>query len=545
VYVVVDGSNSPGTGAGLFTLNVRESTGACGDGVLDGGETCDDGNTVAGDGCDATCNVEPINAATQTSLDVCPGALIPLVDSGTGKHAHLTASTGLAGLAANFGTSCGASGAPDVVHRLHADVNGLATVTLDAQFASAIAVRTACTTLAADQLSCSIRQVFPPGSSDYYFEGSGWAPKTVTFPVLAGKDYFLVISSQFATGSASRGIYQLDARIDPSVCGDGVLAGGEACDDGNTIAGDGCNATCGIEALSGDTCAVAVPLPLAISGSGYAGTISMSTTHLKADATLTGCASTGRDAFVRIDAPASGILTARVHDATFDATLGAWTSCGGATLVCANNSANLAPEQIMFPVTAGTSYWLVVDSPTADGYGLFSLDVSLLPSVCGDGLRAGNEECDDGNNTPGDGCSASCTAEVLAGVDYCDGYPIALTGAGTTPRVASITVDTRSLVANTSGLCDGSGPEGVLKITSDISGTLKAKLTQPTYAGVLYARTTCADPYSEIKTATSCVDISDPTTVTFYVTAATPYYLFVDGIGGDRGVTGVQLSVTP
>jgi cysteine-rich repeat protein len=28
----------------------------CGDGILDGGETCDDGNNVDGDGCNADCH---------------------------------------------------------------------------------------------------------------------------------------------------------------------------------------------------------------------------------------------------------------------------------------------------------------------------------------------------------------------------------------------------------------------------------------------------------------------------------------------------------
>ena len=35
---------------------------ACGDGVVVGAEACDDGNTMAGDGCNATCDVEPAPA---------------------------------------------------------------------------------------------------------------------------------------------------------------------------------------------------------------------------------------------------------------------------------------------------------------------------------------------------------------------------------------------------------------------------------------------------------------------------------------------------
>jgi cysteine-rich repeat protein len=32
----------------------------CGDGHLDEGEECDDGNTADGDGCSATCTYEPL-----------------------------------------------------------------------------------------------------------------------------------------------------------------------------------------------------------------------------------------------------------------------------------------------------------------------------------------------------------------------------------------------------------------------------------------------------------------------------------------------------
>jgi cysteine-rich repeat protein len=48
------------------------------------------------------------------------------------------------------------------------------------------------------------------------------------------------------TGGASA---TCDADCEPPVCGDGTVNGpaGEACDDGNTVAGDGCSATCSIE----------------------------------------------------------------------------------------------------------------------------------------------------------------------------------------------------------------------------------------------------------------------------------------------------------
>jgi cysteine-rich repeat protein len=56
VYIVVAGRNT--TDAGKFELAVRSRVPACGDGVLDSGEECDDGGKVDGDGCSATCTVE-------------------------------------------------------------------------------------------------------------------------------------------------------------------------------------------------------------------------------------------------------------------------------------------------------------------------------------------------------------------------------------------------------------------------------------------------------------------------------------------------------
>jgi cysteine-rich repeat protein len=42
-------------------------------------------------------------------------------------------------------------------------------------------------------------------------------------------------------------------------------------------------------------------------------------------------------------------------------------------------------------------------------------------AVCGDGVATGREECDDGNTTSGDGCSATCTLEDVSAL--CAGVP--------------------------------------------------------------------------------------------------------------------------
>ena len=60
-------------------------------------------------------------------------------------------------------------------------------------------------------------------------------------------------------------------------------------------------------------------------------------------------------------------------------------------------------------------YWLVTGSPTL----VFTCDAGV-PVVCGDSVISGSEQCDDGGNAPGDGCSATCTVE--AGF-ACSGLP--------------------------------------------------------------------------------------------------------------------------
>jgi cysteine-rich repeat protein len=60
-------------------------------------------------------------------------------------------------------------------------------------------------------------------------------------------------------------------------------------------------------------------------------------------------------------------------------------------------------------------------------------DCAAKPAVCGDGLVEGHEECDDGNTTSGDGCSADCRLESPSVV--CEGIP---TVAGTALRAVRV-----------------------------------------------------------------------------------------------------------
>ena len=69
VYIVVDSAAAANFGTFGLELDVRPVE--CGDGRVDDEEQCDDGNTVAGDGCNATCGVANGWACTQTSPSIC------------------------------------------------------------------------------------------------------------------------------------------------------------------------------------------------------------------------------------------------------------------------------------------------------------------------------------------------------------------------------------------------------------------------------------------------------------------------------------------
>jgi cysteine-rich repeat protein len=43
----------------------------------------------------------------------------------------------------------------------------------------------------------------------------------------------------------------------------------------------------------------------------------------------------------------------------------------------------------------------------------FAPTSSVCRSACGDGKKAANEQCDDGNMESGDGCSADCRFEIV------------------------------------------------------------------------------------------------------------------------------------
>jgi cysteine-rich repeat protein len=55
----------------------------------------------------------------------------------------------------------------------------------------------------------------------------------------------------------------------------------------------------------------------------------------------------------------------------------------------------------------------VVDYGDNNAIPSYALAVTYTPVVCGDTMVGPGEQCDDGNTTSGDGCSASCVDESI------------------------------------------------------------------------------------------------------------------------------------
>ena len=159
----------------------------CGDGNQDAGEACDDGNETAGDNCENDCTVTPPFCG-DGSVNA-PGETCELPGDPAGVHNNACRSdcTVCGDGIQNGGEQCDDGNTDD-----------------------ADACKNDCT--------------LPPAP--------GCGDGTVIFPETCDPP-----------GSSAGGNGNL-CRVDCTVCGDTIVDGGEACDDGNGINGDGCENDC-------------------------------------------------------------------------------------------------------------------------------------------------------------------------------------------------------------------------------------------------------------------------------------------------------------
>jgi cysteine-rich repeat protein len=216
--------------------------------------------------------------------------------------------------------------------------------------------------------------------------------------------------------------------IHDPVCGNGVTEtrAGEQCDDGNTMSGDGCSATCQIE-----------PRGMVMGPPGMS--------------TFTGALAAGQTDSYRIVMAHEGYITAETGAAmTGMPTLG-MCAVGTDTVIDLVDShfATLGTEDDISSTnrcsdfTAGTmgshvqagTYWLRVHSYSSMAViPAYNLQIKLLIVGCGNGIVEPGEQCD----PPGPSCSATCqftgavVNEVEPNNDYMHATHVSVTRGGMT-----------------------------------------------------------------------------------------------------------------
>lgn len=200
--------------------------GLCGNGVLDGVEACDDGNLVSLDGCDADCRQE-----------------IPYNCTGEPSSCVLGPPLGTLAVGASV-TFSGGQLMPGGFFLLRLELS-------ESVILSGELVRPADATTG--DLDFDLLEPASGSTWSVVFSSAEFGNESFTTPVLAAGGYAVLVSAWSFSGAIASYTLTLRAHA-PAGCGNGLLVTGEECDDGNTVSGDGCSATCTLELGATWTC---------------------------------------------------------------------------------------------------------------------------------------------------------------------------------------------------------------------------------------------------------------------------------------------------
>jgi fibro-slime domain-containing protein len=380
----------------------QTTTARCGDGMVNSGEGCDDFNTTSGDGCSATCSLEG-------------GFLCPTPGSACVRDAYC----GDGRLDPNemcddknTAPGDGCTGACMKEPFFECPTPGQLCVSTIVCGDSKVIGDEACddgNTAAGDGCSANCKQV-EPGHSCPRALGVG-GPCTVVVQEVCGDGRLSAANGEFcddgntAAGDGCGATCRVEAGyscpeagkacVRAERCGDGRLAlATEACDDGNTTAGDGCTAQCAIEAN------FVCPTP---------GMLCQSTI-VCGDRRVTGAEACDDGNTAAGDGCAANCQLEAGWSCPFGSVCRA-ARCGDGILAGAEkcDDGNANPGD-------GCSAACVVESPAVNEPNAWVCPTPgqlCQRTTCGNGTREGSEQCDDGNNDTGDGCSPFCRKEPV------------------------------------------------------------------------------------------------------------------------------------
>ena len=410
---------------------------ACGDGVVDSAEGCDDGNGVAGDGCTA-CNLD-------TFTEVEPnGTLAEANAVGSARRVVGSSNYDWDYYCFDVGPLGGRVGVRPERVAGNCDLYREGAGWLSCGVLNEVSFAT--------QNACFY--VYSNAESGYAFEvtidpfeslaaGTGCGPEALTGAVCSditgGRGVCRETSPRLHLGVC-----------DTTACGDGYLDGsaGESCDDGNTAAGDGCDATCLQEVF-----AEVEPNNGTITARNLVGyrkvTGTLSTTgdfdyfkltltqrsHLEFDLDAAAFSSGSNSFGLQVLSSTASVI----YNGSLDTYYGRSGARGGALQAGAGGM--LLEQDLAFfepgtytirlaaaGATTGNYTLSIRDIPTSvvpaggacdpasykpclDGLACSILTSTCAVPLCGDGDVTVGEICDDGNLRAGDGCSAACAIE--------------------------------------------------------------------------------------------------------------------------------------
>lgn len=219
---VVDGSDGD---SGPFSLTLLCEAPVCGDGFVTTGEQCDVGAGAPMDGCGDpgapnACQFEAVNAGVENCTEANAGAAVTI---GANQVLHIPG-------APPYRTTIGAiddlrssdpmcqgiaPGGPDHVYRVVPSANGVLTATVgntenDQAFCN-VGPLAGCwdRTVYALEGTCSVANQIACSDDDL----DGGAVEEISFPVVAGQSYYVVVDGADAT-ALSQGLYDLRLELE-------------------------------------------------------------------------------------------------------------------------------------------------------------------------------------------------------------------------------------------------------------------------------------------------------------------------------------------
>jgi fibro-slime domain-containing protein len=391
----------------------------CGNGVLEPGELCDDGNTKDGDGCSGDCTeVDPDYLCTEGKACVrvvtCGNGVIEgdeVCDDGNTKSGD-GCSAGCDKI--EEGYACVKPGEPCVA--LPVCGNGVREQGEQCDDGN---------TKSGD--GCSSKCVLEKG---YYCPPGQACVKLVCgdgnrTPDEACDDGNTKNGDGCSSTCTVESGWECSSGGCTPICGDGQILGSETCDDGNSVSGDGCSSACRVEPFY--TCTAASPSVCTSSIVCGDGVLSPGEVCDPGIPGEDACYSTQENAALACKGFDTGLVNPPVCN---NGIVEYMEGCDGNVPGCTN--CQVDPGYVC--PAAGVCFRLPVcgdgllqageqcDLGLVSGPGCVACKIQpnyfcsgepsvCVPSVCGDGTRAPNEQCDDGtaNGTTGDGCSATCT----------------------------------------------------------------------------------------------------------------------------------------